>query len=445
MKNGQPYQPYQPASVWSVDGTEPVTIPSGNTAPTTLLPMEADVAIVGGGYTGLGAAYTLAQHGQRVVLCEGRTFGWGASSRNAGMLLTGLSRTYSDIAAQYGSAVARKLFRASLKAVDHAVSLIEREGIACHLHHSGHIVLANRAHHMADLSREATLLQRECSHPVRLLSQTQLAAEIGASCFAGGLLDEASYSVHAAKFVAGLVQATLRAGAVLFEHTPVERIARLRHGFLLSTPRGDVLAQAVIVATNGYTGHLTPSLRRRLVPVGSYSIATEILPDHLAQSISPRNRLFYDTRHIGAYFRLTPDNRLLYGGRDITRPDQDGAIAARAHSLHHELLQVFPQLHGVRIAYAWGGNVCLAFDGLFHAGPLDGIAGLYYAAGYAGHGGALASYTGRVLAERILGIAEDDDLLALPPLPAAPIPYDGDPWFVPLVGSAWKLLDQVGR
>ncbi len=441
MQNG--VSRFQHTSVWTIDGNAPVTIPSGNTAPDTLLPMEADVAIVGGGYTGLGAAYPLAQHGKRVVLCEAQTLGWGASTRNAGMLLTGMSLSYSKIHARYGSDVARRLFHASLKAVQHVTALIEREGIDCHLQRCGHIVLANRATHMPDLSREASLIQRECQHPVQLLSRSQLAAEIGSIRFAGGLLDAASCSVHAGKLVAGLVQATRKAGAVLFEHTPVERIKRLRQGFMLGTPRGDVLAQHVIIATNGYSGHLTPTLHQRLVPVGSYSIATELLPDELARSISPRQRMFYDTRRVGAYFRLTPDNRMLYGGRDVTRPDQQGAIEARARSLHQEMLATFPQLQGVRIVYAWGGNVCLAFDGLMHAGQLDGSEGLYYAAGYAGHGGALSSYAGHVLAQRILGISADDDLLALPPLPAAPLPYDGDPWFVPLVGTAWRLLDQV--
>ncbi|MEP7357400.1 MAG: FAD-binding oxidoreductase, partial [Anaerolineales bacterium] len=210
--------------------------------------------------------------------------------------------------------------------------------------------------------------------------------------------------------------------------------------FRLRASRGPLTAGAVFVATSGYTGPATPAFQRKIVPIGSYIIATAPLPDGLARDVSPRGRMMFDSKNFLYYFRLTPDKRMLFGGRAGFFPETPGSVRESAEILRRGMLTVFPQLRETPVEYAWGGTLDFAFDLMPHAGQVDG---LYYALGYAGHGVALASYLGTQMAAAICGEQTDNPFAELP-FPGAPLGlYDGRPWFLPLAEVWYKLLDKV--
>jgi glycine/D-amino acid oxidase-like deaminating enzyme len=196
-----------------------------------------------------------------------------------------------------------------------------------------------------------------------------------------------------------------------------------------------------VVATSGYTGPATPGLQRRIVPIGSYIIATEVLPEGLAREVSPRNRMIFDSKNFLYYFRLTPDRRMLFGGRAGFVPETTVTVRESAGILQRALAAVFPQLAGVPVDYAWGGTLDFAFDLMPHLGQLDGA---WYALGYAGHGVAMATWMGSTIAQLITKGDKFDNPFGGVPFPGAPLRlYDGRPWFLPLAGAWYRLLDWI--
>jgi glycine/D-amino acid oxidase-like deaminating enzyme len=431
--------PLREKSFW----TETVSMPVMDASRP--LPPNADIAVIGGGYTGLAAALTLARHGARVVVLEAQTLGWGASSRNAGMALTGLKLPVETLMRRYGLETARRMYAASLASIDHVEQLVKEESIDCDFRRSGHLEVASKTAHYNGFQRSAELMAREFGHRVRVLPKGELREEIGSVIYHGGLVDEASAGINPARYVAGLAQAAAAAGADLHDHTRLEAVERASRngvqGFALRTSRGPVWARNVFLASGGYTNSATPSLQRKIIPIGSYIIVTGMLPDALAREVSPRGRMIYDSKHYLHYYRLTPDGRMLFGGRAAFFPETAATIRRSAAILQSDMLQVYPQLRDVEVEYAWGGTLDFAFDVLPHAGQLDD--GMYFAAGYAGHGVAMATYLGTKMAERILG-GENDLPFADIPFPGAPLGlYDGRPWFLPLAGAWYKFLDWI--
>jgi glycine/D-amino acid oxidase-like deaminating enzyme len=409
--------------------------------PTATLPAQTEVAIIGGGITGLAAAHALGRMGLRATLIEAQQPGWGASSRNGGMVLTGLKLDAATLVARYGLDRARQLFGASLAAIDYAEHLVQSERIACHFTRSGHLIVAAKPAHAGGLRHEAEVLQRAFGHSTRLLNRFQLADEIDSPAYHGGLVDPLSAAVQPAQFTAGLAQAAHRRGALLCGGVTVERVQREQHGFRLHTSAGDLHAQHVIVASGGYTGRATPRLRRKIFPLGSYIIVTEPLPAELVRSLIPQGRMVFDTRHLLAYYRLTPDGRMLFGGRAAFFPEGPGTVRESARILQRAMVTVFPQLRDQPVAYAWGGTLDAAFDLMPHAG-VD--RGMHYALGYAGHGVALASYMGALLAAQIAGRTVSNPFAAIP-FAGAPLGlYWGQPWFLPFAGAWYKWLDLIG-
>jgi glycine/D-amino acid oxidase-like deaminating enzyme len=406
------------------------------------VPARVDVAIVGGGYTGLSAARELAGHGANVAVFERHTLGWGASSRNGGMVLTGLKVSAGELETRYGTAAARALFRTSLDAIAYLERLVADEGIACDFARRGHIELACKPAHFRAFAGEAELLARDFGHTVQVVPKAQLRDEIGSDAYHGGLVDEASAGLNPAQYAAGLARAAERAGALLFDHAPIERIAREGAGFSLTSPRGLVVARDVIVATNGYTRGLSPSLDKRIIPIGSYVIATEPLPDALAQELSPRGRMLFDSKHFLFYFRLSPDNRMIFGGRAAFSPETATTVRESADILRRGMIGVYPRLATTRIDYAWGGTLGFTFDLLPHAGRTGD--GLHFALGCGGHGVAVLTYLGAAVARRILGETLESPLFSLP-FPTAPFGlYNGAPWFLPLAELYYRILDKIG-
>lgn len=408
------------------------------------VPESADVAVIGAGITGLTAARVLAQHGARVVVLEAETIGWGASSRNGGMVLPGLKIGIGQLLRKYGREAARRLFRASVEAIDSVEQIVREENIECDFTRSGHLELASKPSHLQQFSRSAEVLAHELSYPVRVIPRNELGDEIGSVFYYGGLVDETSAGINPARYVAGLARAAEKSGAVLCDQTRVEKIERetgsSEKRFRVRTSRGAISAREVFVATSGYTGDATPALRRKIIPIGSYIIVTEPLSEALARQVSPRNRMMYDSKYFLYYFRLTPDRRMLFGGRAAFFPETAKTIQRSAEILRQGMLRVYPQLREVRTEYVWGGTLDFAFDLMPHAGELDGM---HFALGYAGHGVALATYLGTKMGKAICGEKGENPFAELP-FPGAPLGmYRRRPWFLPMVGAWYKFLDWV--
>jgi glycine/D-amino acid oxidase-like deaminating enzyme len=402
-------------------------------------PEHADVVVIGGGITGLAAARELARRGAAVVLLEARSFGWGASSRNGGMVLSGLKLDAAKLTKTYGHELAQRMFAASLDAITLVEQIVAEEQIDCNFSRCGHLVVASKPAHYRALAAESALLERDFGHSTQLVPAERLAEEIGSTVFYGGLVDPVSAGIQPALYVAGLAKAARRAGAALFDRTIATAIEREPAGFIVETARGPIRTNHVLMASGGYTGPAMPALRRRVIPIGSYIIATKPLPEALAHELSPRGRMIFDTRNFLYYFRITPDRRMLFGGRAGFFPETPSTVRVSADILRRGMIEVYPQLRDTPVEYAWGGNVDFTFDMMPHAGELGG---LRYAIGYAGHGVALATYLGTQLGAELAGAAVENPFGQ--PLPGAPFGlYDGRPWFLPLAGMWYKFLDWV--
>ena len=396
------------------------------------------MAIVGAGYTGLSAARQLAKAGASVVVCDRDHVGAGASSRNAGQVLTGLRMEAGSLVSKYGETRARELFAASTDAIAALERVIADERIECDLERTGHLQAAAKPSHFRAFELEQALLARVFNHTVTLVPEADQSRELGATGYHGLLVDDESRAINPAKYVQGLATAATRAGAFIAEHTPVTRMAKNGLEWKLDTANGEIRARDVLVATNGYTDSAAPSLQRRLIPIGSYIITTAPLSAGAAATLLPKRRMAFDSRHFLHYFRLTADNRLLFGGRaEFSGPTLESARRAES-ILYRAMMAIFPDLKDTAIEYVWSGHVAFTRDQMPHAGRMDDM---FYAGGYAGHGIAMATYLGALIARRIAGEPIEspffDDHFAPIPL------YYGRPWFLPLAGLYYRLLDWI--
>jgi glycine/D-amino acid oxidase-like deaminating enzyme len=408
------------------------------------LPERVDVAVIGAGFTGLSAARALAKRGATVAVLEANTVGWGASSRNGGMVLTGLKLGPSTLISRYGKELARRMYSGSLMSIDCVEQIVREENIDCDFARCGHLEVACKAKHFDAFQRSAEVIAREFNHRLRIVPKDQLQSEIGSASYHGGLVDEVSAGMNPARYLAGLAGAAERAGVAIFEGARVEKIERESnqgaYGWNATTSRGVLRARELFVATSGYTSDVTPALQKKIVPIGSYIIVTEVLAEKLAQELSPRNRMIYDSKNYLYYYRLTPDRRMLFGGRAAFFPETARSIRDSAEILRRGMIDVYPQLRDAKVDYVWGGTLDFAFDILPHAGQLDGI---YFSVGYAGHGVAMATYLGAKMAQLIWDGRDENPFSGLP-FPGAPLGlYNGRPWFLPLAGLWYKFLDWV--
>jgi glycine/D-amino acid oxidase-like deaminating enzyme len=404
--------------------------------PASALPATTDVAVVGGGYTGLSAARTLAQRGIDVTVLEQHTMGWGASGRNGGFVLPGYKTDMTELYRRLGDERAGRMFRLTLDAIAFLEQVISEEEISCDFARCGAVTLAAKPSHLGSLERSRRFLRERLGYATELVDASDLAREIGSTRYHGGLVDPGGRSLHPAKYVGGLALAARRAGARLLEYTRVTGVHRVSHGFEIATNTGTIRAREVLAATNGYTPAALPAFRRRVIPIGSYQIATAQLPPGLARQLVPRGRVFSDTKHLLYYFRLSPDGRMVFGGRASFTPT---GIRRSAAILEAGMREVFPELSGTRVEFAWSGKVAYPVDHLPHAGQLGGM---HYAMGYCGHGVALATYLGSRMAEVIAGRGEIPDLgtTGFRPIPL----YNGVPWFLPFVGGYYRVRDWLG-
>jgi glycine/D-amino acid oxidase-like deaminating enzyme len=411
----------------------------------SVLPDHAGVAIVGGGYAGLSAALTLRRLGHDVTVLDAERIGWGASSRNGGMVSGGLKVASGALEKNYGADRARAIAQAAAASFPFIEDTIAREGIDCDYLRCGRFVPAWTPKHYDALARRADFIAEVTGLATRMLPRARQHEALGSDHYHGGMIAEASGSLHPGKYARGLADAADRAGARLVDGVRVGGIQQDGGGFRLTTDRGQMRADAVLVATNGYSRDgegrsAMPWLARRMIPVGSYIIASEELPAETMDRLFPGRRMISDTRRVLNYFRPSPTgNRILWGGRASFGPTEP-AIAAPV--LRGFMLAVFPELQDVRLTHAWTGNVAFTFDFLPHIGVQDGI---HYAAGCQGSGVAMATWLGHRAALKIAGA--DNQGFALDGLnfPTAPL-YNGNPnWFLPIVGGWYRLRDHIDR
>jgi glycine/D-amino acid oxidase-like deaminating enzyme len=402
--------------------------------PSASIPTEVDVVVIGGGYTGMMAAARLAWRGRAVAVLDANDFGWGASGRNGGMVHPGFKVGPATLIERYGDR-GRKLYRASLDGFELVERTIADQRIDCDYVATGHLELADKAAHVADLRAKARVLEHEFGLQATVMDRDALATEVGSTAYHGGLLVERSGGLNPAKYLAGLVALARDRGAHLYARTPATAVERRRRaGFSVSIPQGRIDCGHVLIATNGYSDRLLPWVRRRVIPIGSYIIATEPLSAELSNAVIPHRRMLFDTRNFLHYWRLSADNRMLFGGRASFAPT---SIENARDWLYAAMVRIHPQLKTVKVEHAWGGQVGFTFDRLPHIGETRGI---HYALGYCGTGVAMSTYFGQLAADWVAGGE-------LPgcwrrPFPTIPL-YRDRPWFLRPAGWYYALRDRL--
>ncbi len=404
------------------------------------VPDKIDVAIVGGGYAGLSCALELARRNVPCAVFDAEPIGFGASSRNAGMVSGGINVGKGiDLTATYGAERAKGMLDEANQAYGHMEQILEREGIDARYQRFGRFVGAHSRQQFGALERRAAWLAETTGQSVEVIPEPRQREEVGTDFYRGGIVVNRAGGLHPALLVRGLAEAAERAGARLIGRTRIEAISGGPGRFLLATPRGTVEAREVMIATNGYTGQVTPWLRRRLIPVASFIVATEELPETLVAELIPKRRVIADTKRILFYFRLSPDGRrLLFGGR--ARFSQVGARTS-APILHRFMTTVFPQLKTTQLTHAWTGNVAFSFDFMPHLGTNEGM---HYAVACNGSGVIMQTWLGHQVALKIAGGTNRVSAFDGLGFPTRPL-YGGRPWFLPMVGAWYRWRDQIDR
>ncbi|KFF98763.1 FAD-dependent oxidoreductase [Streptomyces scabiei] len=401
---------------------------------------DTDLVVIGAGLTGLSTALHSARKGARVILVEKGQIGSGASARNGGMANLGFTIGIHQAIRRYGLERAREIYNSYGEAVDTVQRLVNEESIDCQFSRVGRLGVASRPAHFESKKTQQRDLAKYFGHETTLIGKSELRSEIGSDAYHGGLLDPFSAALHVGRFVRGMAEACERTGVEIHERNAAIDVRRTAAGrFEVSTERGVIRAGQVMMATDAYTDKNFPWLRRQQVCLGSFIIVTEPLGEELARDIIPKARLIVDSNKVCHYFRLTPDNRLLFGGRARFAPSDPTSDKKSGQVLFREMCQIFPQLSRTKVEYVWGGSVGFAMDRIVHAGQTED--GVYYSMGYAGHGVQMATHMGQVMAEVMDGHPEVSPVRDLTP-PRIPL-YNGTAWFLPFAGAYYKTLDRI--
>ncbi|MGH7029318.1 MAG: NAD(P)/FAD-dependent oxidoreductase [Stellaceae bacterium] len=405
------------------------------------VPRAARVAIVGGGYAGLSTALELAKHGIDAVVLEAAELGFGASTRNGGAVSGGVNVGKSFTGRSVD--IDRDRVERTLSDAADGFALIDRligeERIECFWEKPGRFVGAWTQRHFQAQSGRLALLNRAAQSGAFMVPRERQREEIASFYYHGGMVVERSGKLHPALYYRGLLEACRRRGVAVCAMAAVGGIGRAGNAWRVETSRGAISAGDIVIATNGYTGALTPALRRRVVPIASHIIATEELPPDLAGSLIPKERTLSDTRRVLCYYRMSPDGRrMIFGGR--ARFTQVAA-AVSAPILYRCMTARFPQLRGAKITHAWTGNTAFTLDALPHMGQSEG---LHYCLGCNGSGVAMMTYLGWQTARKIARVANYACSFDTPDFPGHPL-YSGNPWFLPAIGGWYRLRDRLDR
>jgi glycine/D-amino acid oxidase-like deaminating enzyme len=405
--------------------------------PSSPLSAEADVAVIGSGYTGLSAALQTARGGRSTLVLDAEAAGWGCSSRNGGQVGTSIKPQFPALSAKWGPERARAIIKEGFAALDWIGDFVRAEAIDCDFEVSGRYIAAHNPAAYERLGREIAAEPPDIAEETHMVPRAEQARELGSAAYHGGCVYPAHAALDPGRYHSGLLARAMSAGAAIAPSTRALAIEREGSRFKVTTERGIVMARDVIVATNGYTGPLTPWLRRRIIPIGSYIIATEPIDPKLMDRLFPTRRMIDDTRRVIFYYRTSPDRqRILFGGR-VAVAETDPLVSAPR--LKAELVKLFPELAPIRISHSWLGFVAFTFDTMPHIGAIDGIR---YAMGYCGAGISLASYFGAKLGQQVLGRAEGKTALDGLAFETRPL-YTGTPWFLGPSIRWYQFLDSL--
>jgi glycine/D-amino acid oxidase-like deaminating enzyme len=401
------------------------------------LPSRVDVLVIGAGYTGLSAARETANAGRSTLVVDAGEVGAGCSSRNGGQVAYSIKPSFNSLKAKFGAERAFGICRDGLDAVAYLRSLATQE-VDCGWREDGCFFGAHTAKHFGQMARDAENQPRGLEQRISVVPKADQHTEIASDFYHGGCVYHDDASVDPTRLLLALLRRAADVGATVVDRCPVDAIKPVRDGFEALTPRGVVHARQVLLATNGYSGPLSPWHRRRVIPIGSYQIATEPLGADRVRTLIPRGRNIVDSRRVVVYFRPSADGeRIIFGGRAALAEQDPLACVPR---LRQMMGRILPQLRSVPVSHAWVGWVAYTFDTLPHLGQHDGI---YYCMGYCGQGVPLAPYFGKRIGQQMLGLTEGRTSLDGLPFPSRPY-YYGNPWFLAPSVFAYRLLDAVG-
>lgn len=401
------------------------------------LPQRVDVLIVGSGYTGLNAAIETARGGRSTLVLDAQQLGYGCSTRNGGQVSTSVKPSLDKLAKKVGLDKARSIRAEGGAALEWFADFVSREQMDCDFKRSGRYHAAHTPAHYETLVRDADKMRQQEAIESFCVPQSEQRSELGSDSYFGGVVFPRHAAVHPAKLHREMLRTAADAGAQLIGQCAVTAVNRKPVGFSVQTTQGEVSARDVIIATNGYSTNLVPWLQRRVIPIGSYIIATQELPTETMDELFPTDRIASDTCKVVYYYRPSPDRkRVLFGGR-VSAGETDTTLSAAR--LKDSMCRIFPQLAGFDIDYSWSGTVAYSFDELAHTGVHDG---LHYSMGYCGSGVSMASYLGMRTGQKVLGLTEGRTAFDDVPPPTRPL-YTGKPWFLPAAVSYYRLLDKL--
>lgn len=400
--------------------------------------IATDICIVGAGYSGLSSALHLVQSGHKVVILEGALVGWGASGRNGGQIVNGINASLATIERRYGPDIARFVGGIVQEGASIIYDWVERFGIQCDLRH-GNIYAAYTEKHMQELHDKQALWRRYGMDDHELLDRAAIRKHIGSDVYCGGMIDHSGGHMHPLNLALGEARALESLGGTIYEHSPVTRVEQRGGRVVVATAAGSVTANAVLLCGNAYLGNVVPELTDRVMPVSTQMMATEPLGEARAHDLLPTGMCVEDVRYILDYFRLSADNRLIFGGGVVYGGTDPADVIAK---LRPNLDKVFPQLEDVKIDYAWSGNFALSFSRVPQIGRLG--PNIYFSHGDSGHGVTGTHLFGRILAEAVNGDLGRFDTFASLPW----VPFPGGRIFraqYSTLGSWWYALrDRLG-
>ena len=407
--------------------------------PDAGLPAKADVAVIGSGYTGLTAALQTARGGRDTVVLDAEDAGWGCSTRNGGQISTSVKPAFDDLSQRHGKERAFGILKEGHNSLSWVADFIAAEKIDCDFRIAGRYHAAHSPGQYEALARKLEAQPKGLEIEAQIVPRAEQRRELGTDAYFGGVVYTRHAAVDPARFHQGMLDRAIQAGARVFARCPATAIRRDGAGFLIDTPKGTLAARDVVVATNGYTGSFMPWLQRRVIPIGSYIIATEPLAPEVMARLMPKKRIVSDTRRVVYYYRPSPDGRrILFGGR-VSVSETDPRISGPR--LLAELVRLFPELAGTRISHSWLGFVAYTFDELMHVGRRDG---LYYAMGYCGSGVGMAGYLGTRIGQQVLGMKEGATAFDGLGFQTRPF-YRGDPWFLGPSVMYYRWRDRLDR
>jgi glycine/D-amino acid oxidase-like deaminating enzyme len=354
------------------------------------------------------------------------------------MVIYGLKISAEAAIAGWGERLGLEMWQASMDSVDLVERIVGEDRIACEFERTGSVELGFNQRDLARFRAESAWVQDRLGFATEVYGPDRIREVVGSDRFVAGLAESFSAGVQPAKFALGLAASVAAGGGVLIESTPVTDIERSGAGFSVHTPRGNIRAGEVLLATNGYTNGLQAQLQRRIVPIGSYIVVTEPLPEETARRLVPERRMLWTSRRFLNYFRLTADNRLMVGGRQNLSPDLDLQQSARL--LRRTIEGFYPELAGVGITHTWTGRLGVTFDLLPHIGRFDGV---WHALGFGGHGMGIGTYLGHEVAGLMTGE------IGRSPFAEIPFPtkwfYRKWAWFLRPAAVLYRFLDRIGR